>query len=601
MSKQQLLEECDFAGYATRYNVKCGDGRVIKPKAFAHHDGQKVPLVWRHFHDDIDDVLGHGLLEERSDGVYMYGFFNKSEPGKKAKERVDNGDLDSLSIYANELKEVRSVVSHGVLREVSLVLAGKNPGAKIDYVSIQHEDSSDWVDSETEAIITFDEKILSHSALQHEGDTNEDTNMSNDSEETVGEIFDTLSEKQKEAVYVMLALMLDDADNADNVAEQDGLYEEGDYMKHNIFSQNQNSGVIRQKTLALMHDALEVLEVAQKNKTSLKSVWHDYMSSLDETDQALMHAGTYGVGSDRENLEILFPDAVSLNREPRLITRDIAWVKDILSATNHTPFSRVKTVFGDLTPENLRARGYVTGNEKVNDVIAVMKRVTTPQTIYKKNKLDRDDILDVTDFSIVMWLKASMRLLLDEEIARCVFISDGRDAASDDKINETNIRPIYGDDPLFTTYIPLPNDVDTLEFMDAVIGARTSYKGSGSPTLYVGPTMLTAMLLLRDEDGRRMFKTIADLSAELTVSNIKEIPPLDGATREVDEETRELMGILVNLTDYTHGADKGGQVSLFEDFDIDYNQEKYLIETRLSGALTVPKCAVAIEKLPAEA
>lgn len=562
----------DFSGYATKANVKCGDGRVIMPEAFKESNGKVVPLVWQHMHEESTNVLGHALLEHRPDGVYAYCSFNESVQGKNAKLLVQHGDITALSIYANGLVEKSKNVVHGVIREVSLVLAGANPGAVIENVGMAHADGS-VVDLEDEAVIfTSFEGLDYPENIQHA--------ESEDSEETVGDVFNTLSEKQKTAVAAIIAEIMDEeSDEGTKEEVEHSIIDEGEQvMKTNVFD---GSAMEKETRKHLTHDQIRsIFDTAQK-VGSLKAA-------------VLQHAGTYGI----DNIDYLFPDAKTLTNEPSLISRDMEWVPQVINGTRHTPFSRIKTIHADITVETARALGYVKGNLKKEEVFALLRRITTPTTIYKKQKLDRDDIIDITDLDVVAWLKREMRMMLDEEIARALLVGDGRDPVADvdDKIDETHIRPIWKDDDLYAHKVTLASDDTVTEMIDAIITARTNYKGSGSPVLYTTTAFLTSMLLLKDSLGYRIYKTEQELAAALRVSKIVEVPVMDGLVRTEDLTDYKLMGIIVNLRDYALGADKGGQVSMFDDFDIDYNQYKYLMETRLSGALLLPKSALVIEQ-----
>lgn len=568
----------DFSGYATKFNVKCSDGRTILKDAFKHLDGQTVPLVWQHLHSEPSNILGHAILENREDGVYTYGKFNDTDGGKNGKELVKHGDIQALSIYANQLKQKGDVVLHGTIREVSLVLTGANPEARIDNLNFAHSDGSYDVD-ETEALIysgvglDTEEKDMSK---------NEDV-VEHADDETVGDIFESLSDKQKDVVYIMLAKALEGAEEDDDDEEETAKHsdEGGNIMKKNAFDvTEENEGAV------LSHADFQVIIEDAKKNGSLK-------------EAVLAHAGeTYGI----ENIDFLFPDARNLDNPPSFISREMNWVSGVLSGTHHSPFSRIKSTHADITADEARALGYVKGNLKKEEIIKLLKRTTTPTTIYKKQKLDRDDLIDITDLDVVAWLKAEMRMMLDEEIARAILVSDGRDAASEDKINTDNIRPIYNDEDMYAHKVQVANDMATKDLIDEFIRAREHYKGSGSPKLYTTTSVLTDMLLLKDTLGRRLYETKASLAGALMVSDIVEVPVMAGVTRVDDEDASfELLGIVVNLKDYNIGADKGGAVNMFDDFDIDYNQYKYLIETRISGALTKPKSALVFERAAAEA
>lgn len=584
----------DFSGYATKNNLKCTDGRTIMRDAFKHQDGVTVPLVWQHLHNEPSNVLGHATLENREDGVYVYGYLNDSSNAKEAKELVKHNDVSFLSIYANQLIEKAQQVMHGVIREVSLVLSGANPGALIDFVAVQHADG-DVVTSEDEAVIyTGLELVVGE--LQHEEGSEEESEeeaeeLEHADDETVGEVFNTLDEKQKTAVYAIVGQLLEsgDIEHADN----DNSSEQGDIqiMKKNVFD-----GSSTERGSVLSHaDFASILE-AGKDLGSLRRGYEAYVSTLDEEKQTLIHETTYGIGSDRANLELLFPDAQNVTNEPTWIARRMEWVSSVMGGVRHSPFSRIKSLHADITADEARAKGYVTGAQKVEEVFPVLRRITTPTTVYKKQKLDRDDIIDITDFNVVAWLKREMRVMLDEEIARAILVSDGRGAVAD-KISETEIRPIWTDDAVYMHQEVAAFADTTADLIDDFLSMRVEYRGSGSPDCFMAPSLLTAMLLLKDGDSRRMYRTPQELAAELRVRSIIEVPAMEGLVHTPVATEYALRAIVVNLTDYTVGADKGGEINMFDDFDIDYNQQKYLIETRISGALTVPKSALVLEQL----
>ena len=597
----------NFSGYATKNDLLCSDGRIIKQDAFKHQDGEKVPLVWHHLKSDPSNVLGHAILENREDGVYVYGVFNDTESGKNAKALVEHGDVESLSIHANKLKQVINDVVHGMIREVSLVVAGANPGAKIDNVCIVHSDGSEEFD-ETEAII-FGDVPINAEEIDHE--------IKMEEEKTVGEIFNTLTDVQKEVVYGMLGHALetgsskegtDDSmkqsddeegvevpvdegddvkkpsDEGDDITHANNNNDGGDIMKKNVFDGKEEE----RKELTLTHSDVEAIFVKAKKIGSLKEA---VLSHVEE----LNHAGTYGI----DNIDYLFPDAKLVKGKVEFLKRDTEWVSKVLSSTHKSPFSRIKSVVADITADEARAKGYVTAALKAEEVFPLLRRTTTPTTVYKKQKLDRDDIIDITDLNVVTWLKSEMRMMLDEEIARAILVGDGRDVAHADKINESNIRPIYNDDDMYAHKVTLANDATINEVIEAIIRARKEYKGSGTPTFYCTQDVLTDMLLIKDTTGRYIYETVDALAARLRVKEIVEVPVMDGVERVDGDDTHDLLGVIVNLRDYTNGADKGGKVSMFDDFDIDYNQHKYLIEGRMSGALTVPKSALVIEQTQA--
>ena len=575
------MERFDFSGWATKANLKCSDGRTIMKDAFKHNDGQTVPLVWNHQHNDPNEVLGHALLENRDEGVYAYCTFNDTESGKTAKLLVQHGDVNALSIYANQLKQKMSNVLHGNIREVSLVLAGANPGASIDSI-IMHGEESD----EEAIIYTGEEITLAHSSdtKDSEGTKKEDNEMADDikktdGEETVADVFNTLSEKQKTVVYAMIGQALEDAgvtDDDDEDYEDEMEHSEGDdYMKRNVFDNDE------QQNDVLSHAAMETIIGDAKRFGSLK-------------ESFLAHADEYGI----EQIDYLFPEAKTLNNPPEFIKRDTGWVSTVMGAVHHTPFSRIKSVFANITEDEARAKGYIKGNLKKEEVFSLLKRTTTPTTIYKKQKLDRDDVIDITDFDVVAWLKSEMRIMLDEEIARAILIGDGRLSSSDDKINESNIRPVVSDAELYTirqkvSVAANATDDDKAKAMiKSAVKARKNYKGSGNPTFFTTEDWLTNALLLEDAQGHRLYKNDSEVAAAMRVSKIVTVPVMEGVK---GPEGGDLIGIIVNLADYNVGADKGGAVNMFDDFDIDYNQQKYLIETRCSGALIKPYSAIELE------
>ena len=565
-----MRNEYDFSGWATKNGLKCSDGRTIIKDAFKHNDGQTVPLVWNHQHNDPLNILGHAKLENRESGVYAYCKFNDTPAGQNAKELVKHGDVSALSIYANQLKQQGDNVLHGCIREVSLVLAGANPGAFIDSVLAHGENSDD------EAVIYTGENI----ELQHSDDKKGNEKVDNKTEEkekTVQDVFDTLTEEQKNVVYALIGLAIEENQNEDE-KEDDGGEED---MKHNVFDNQTNT-----KEQELTHaDMANVLNDAKR------------YGSLKES--ALQHGIT--------NIDYLFPDFKTMDTPPAFISRDMGWVSKVMGGVHRTPFSRIKSVFANITEEDARAKGYMKGKLKKDEVFSLLKRTTDPQTVYKKQKLDRDDVLDITDFDVVAWLKAEMRMMLDEELARAVLVGDGRLASSDDKIQETHIRPIWTDAELYTINQVMKfargttMEVQAKEFIKQAIKARKNYKGSGNPSLYCSEDILTECLLLEDNNGRIIYDSVEKLATALRVKEIITVPVMENLSREVSGETRNLFGIIVNLSDYNIGADKGGAVNMFDDFDIDYNAQKYLIETRCSGALIRPYSAIAIEAVVAQA
>lgn len=572
------MEKFDFGGWATRNNIRCSDGRTIRKNAFADCDGMEVPLVWNHLHDDPDNVLGHAMLKNEDSGVYAYGKFNDSPSGKLAKELVKNHDVKCLSIYANQLKQNGGDVLHGAIREVSLVLAGANPGAYIDTI-LAHSDDSDEA-----AIINIHEDSdsieLYHSDSKPEGDEKEEKekekmstpnkNSTQSDDKTVKEVFDTLNEEQKTVVYALIGQALEDSQKGGGSAN-----EEEEDMKHNVFDNEMN-----EENDTLIHTGMEVIIKDAKRQGSMR-------------ESFLAHAGEYGI----QNIDYLFPDAKNFTNKPEFVQREMGWVQKVMSGVHHTPFSRIKSMFADITADEARAKGYIKGKMKKEEVFSLLKRTTTPTTIYKKQKMDRDDVIDITDFDVIAWLKSEMRMMLDEEIARAILIGDGRLASDDDHIKTDNIRPIALDEDLYN----IKADVNVATgatgadkakaFIDSVIRSRKDYKGSGNPTLFTTEDLVTECLLLEDKIGHKLYKTEAELATTLRVKEIVTVEVMEGFK---DKEQKEVAGIVVNLADYNVGADKGGEVNMFDDFDIDYNQQKYLIETRCSGALVKPYSAITL-------
>lgn len=570
----------DFSGWATKNNIRCSDGRTILKDAFKQHDGQTVPLVWNHQHNESANVLGHAVLENRDEGVYAYCTFNDTEAGKNAKLLVEHGDVTALSIYANQLKQKGSNVMHGTIREVSLVLAGANPGAFIDSV-IRHGEFCD-----DEAVIYTGEELT----LQHADDPSDKADKKDkkgddevdNNEKTIQDVFDTLNEEQKNVVYALIGQALEDKEMAqsaieenENNIEEDGGEQE---MKHNVFEgrETENNNV-------LSHDAMETILKDAKRYGSLK-------------ESFLAHADSYGI----KDIEWLFPDAKNVNTPPDFIKRDDSYVQKVMRGVHHVPFSRIKSMFADITADQARAKGYIKGNLKKEEVFTLLKRTTTPTTIYKKQKLDRDDVVDITDFDVVAWLKMEMRMMLDEEIARAILVGDGRSSSDDDKINEMNIRPISRDEDLYCVKAPVSVAAKATEdeiakaFIRTVIKSRKEYKGSGSPTLFTTEDVITNCLLLEDKNGRVIYDTVDKLATALRVKEIVPVEVMENAKTMVNNVEKPLMAIMVNLVDYYVGADKGGAINMFDDFDIDYNQQKYLMETRCSGALVKPFSAIAV-------
>ena len=613
------LKGYDFAGWVTRYNVLCTDGRTIKDNSFAHQDGKKVPLVFNHIHDNIREVLGHCILENRpGEGVYGYSFCNSTESGANAKETVAHGDLDAYSIYATRLQEMGGNVFKGNIKEVSLVLSGANPGATIQNVALQHDDGSETVIDE--AVMCFNEAFdeLSHSDEEETEDISEtkdeaseeskepeekseepkeDSELEHaDSEEgsddeTVEDVLETLSPKQKKAVaYVLAQVAAGGEETTTNEGEEE--------MKHHDFDGN----VVDEKNV-LTHSDME--DIISKAKAAKVSSFKDYFKSTCE-ERGFTHADDgidyatdvqdYGVNDP----SFLFPDAKTLDIPPRFIQRDMNWVSTFMSGTKHSPFSRIKSMFADITEDEARARGYIKGTQKFPELIKLLKRVTTPQTVYKMQKFDRDDMIDITDFNLKSWILPEMRMMLNEEIARAALIGDGREDVDPYKIKEDNIRPIYSDASLFTIHAQVTKGTGTPDeviagtaknIRRAILKAKKLYKGSGSLTFFTTEDWKTEMLLIDDGIGHPLYKTEAELATALGVKNIVTVPVMEG----VSSNGKDLIGIAVNLNDYTFGSVAGGNINNFEDFDIDFNQYKFLMETRLCGCLTVPYSAIVLE------
>ena len=575
-----MPKDYDFSGWATRNDIRCSDGRTIKENAFIGNDGKKVPMVWNHQHNSVHDVIGHCMLENRSQGVYAYGYFNDTPSGVNAKNMVMNGDIDQLSIYANNLQQRGGDVLHGTIREVSLVLAGANPGAYIDNV-IMHSDDDDRDDGEA-LIYTGFGIVLSHGEEDDDlsedisGEDNntlahkEDNKVADNKEKTVGDVLDTLNDEQKEVVTALIAKAL-----AEGAPEEDEEGEKKD-MKHNAFSATNED----YEGEVLSHS--EMVEIIGDGKR---------YGSMKES--FLAHGIT--------NIEYLFPDAKNITNEPIAITRKMDWVTKVMNKVHRTPFSKIKSLFADLTEDEARAKGYIKGNLKAEQVFSLLKRTTSPTTVYKKQKLDRDDVIDITDIDVIAFIKTEMRFMLEEEIARAILVGDGRLSSSDDHINTDCIRPIWTDAALYTIPVQLTKaesatpELLAKNFITRVIKARKDYKGSGNPDLWVNEDTLTDILLLEDGIGRRLYPTVNELATTLRVGEIIPVPVMEGLTRTVSNKEYALDGIIVNLNDYNVGADKGGQVNMFDDFDIDYNAQKYLIETRCSGAMIRPYAAMIVE------
>ena len=565
------MKNYDFSGWATKNNLRCSDGRTILRDAFKHNDGQTVPLVWNHQHNDPLNVLGHALLENRETGVYAYCKFNDTEAGKNAKMLVEHGDVTALSIYANQLKQKGGNVEHGVIREVSLVLAGANPGAFIDSI-LRHGEASD----EEGVIYTGETLVLFHAEEQNQNEKKEeDKKVAEGKERTVQDVVDSMTEEQRNVMYALIGQALEGS----NVEHSEINYNGGDdEMKHNVFEQENVNGA----NDTLTHAEMEVILRDAKRYGSLKeSCLQHGIEHIDEPGY-------------------LFPEFKNLNREPEFVGRDMGWVGKVMSGVHRTPFSRIKSLQADIREEDARALGYMKGNLKKEEVFTLLKRTTDPQTVYKKQKLHRDDVLDITDFDVVAFVKKEMRMMLEEEIARAILVGDGRLPDSDDKIMDTHIRSIANEEALYAIHhnVVVEDKSDVEAKAKAMIReslrARKDYKGSGEPTLFCSESVLTEMLLLEDNNGRIIYDSVSKLATAMRVKEIVTVPVMEGAQNK--DKTKNVLGIIVNLRDYNVGADKGGAVSMFEDFDIDYNAQKYLIETRCSGALIKPFSAIVLQE-----
>lgn len=659
----------DFSGWATKANMLCSDGRTILKDAFKDCDGKKVPLMWNHQHNDPSEVLGHAILENREDGVYAYASFNDTENGQLAKALLKHGDIESLSIWANQLKQQGGNVVHGIIREVSLVLAGANPGAFIDSViahsdngldegaeiftgesielfhadedyaesddagevfdnmtdeqkdavyelvgqaledagvtddfesdEFQHSDDYDTYEEENNEM--YDDEMYDDEIVEDEGyedeyeeyddSVDEEEMMHADNDQTVEEVFNSMTDEQKTVVYAMVGQALEDAGVVDDDDEDEG----GNEMKHNVFEDEYG---YEQDTFLCHADQMAILDAAKKDRRSLRETMNDFYGedtilahSIDTTgmETPVGHL-TYGFNDP----SMLFPEYKSLDNMPQWIQRDQTWVSKVMNGVHKSPFSRIKSVFADITENEARAKGYVTGTLKVEEVFSTLRRTTDPQTIYKKQKMDRDNIIDITDFNVVEWIKAEMRVMLNEEVARAILIGDGRSALASDKIKEDHIRPIVSDVPLFNVKVPVTVTKDYRDVIKAIIRARKNYKGSGNPTFFTTENVITEMLLLEDTIGRPLYDTMQALATKLRVKEIVPVEAMEGYKITVDNEQKDLIGVIVNLADYNVGTDKGGEINYFDDFDIDYNQEKYLIETRMSGALVKPFSAMTV-------
>lgn len=582
----------DFSGYATRNGVRCTDGRTIMKDAFRDNDGTTVPLVWQHDHSDPSNILGKVKLENRPDGVYAFGKFNDTPAAQDAKLAVRHGDITAMSIYANHVKQESGLVQHGNIREVSLVLSGANPGAFIDNVSIAHGDETLTLDDE---IVIYSGEEFAHNdseektevspvepeetEFEHKEAPMADTEMKDapkagaeeEGGKTVQQVIDSMTEEQKKVLYALVG-MAAEGEGDDEEVEQS----EGDYGMYNAF-EGDGDNEFRHADEFVSNEFDAVFDEAKRNGRF--------------SDAVIRHAQTYGI----KDINILFPDAQAIRNTPDFYGRRTEWVNTVLNGTQHVPFTRIKSMYADITADEARARGYTLDREhnkrKIDEVFNVLKRVTTPQTVYKKQKLDRDDIIDITSFDVVAWLKQEMRIMLDEEIARAVLVGDGREVSDESKIRTDSIRPIAFDDDVYTIKVDVTDPTDVTAMIDQVTQAQVNYRGSGSPTFFASPSLIAKMMTQRDQLNHRMYSTRNDLASELSVSNIVDVPILDTAK---SEDGKPVLGIIGNLKDYTIGADRGGNVSMFDDFDIDFNQQKYLMETRCSGAITLPKSFIAI-------
>lgn len=593
-------EGCDFTGWATKNDLLCSDGRIIRKNAFAVNDGMKVPLVWNHKGDSVNNILGHAILENRDEGVYAYCYFNDTTSGQDAKKQVVHGDLSALSIWANNLEQKGHEVIRGVIREVSLVKAGANPGAHIESVLAHGMPMEDY-DEEgiffTGASITLshaeDDKGPGKQKKEDDNNGGDGKNIKED-DPSISETMGTLNDQQKRAVAFIVSQVIQDSKSTNNNKK-----EEENEMKHNVFD-----GGSQTKTLS--HADVEQIIKDGKRLGSLKAAVEEHQKEgglLHGIDSTGMETPTGEQTYGFNDPSMLFPDYKSFSNKPEWLSRDMGWVQKIMRGVHHTPFSRVRSLYADITEDEARARGYIKGNQKKTEVFSILKRVTESTTVYKFQKMDRDDIIDITDFDVVAWIKEEMRFMLDEEIARAILIGDGRDGSDESKIPEDHIRPIVSDVPLFNTKVPVTvasdatPDVVASETIDAIVRARKNYKGSGSPSFYTTEDIITEMLLLKDAVGHRLYKTEAELATALRVKEIVPVEPMSGYQIEDSTKTkRDLIGIIVNIADYNVGTDKGGEVSLFDDFDLNFNKYEYLIEARMSGALTKPFSALTIYK-----
>lgn len=557
----------DFDGWATVANVKCSDGRVIARQAFEQNDGAVVPLVWQHGHDNVTNVLGHAQLEKKPEGVYAYGFFNGSDQAVHARELIEHGDVTSLSIFANHLKQDGNIVRHGNIVEVSLVLKGANPKATIENVSMAHGEGEGY-----SAIIKMGDGDAIHEDFEGSEESDDSEDESPNGDKTIGEVLSTLTEEQMEAVNYLIAAAIDaESEDSEETNEENN---EGDDMKHNVFE-----GDNKESKNVLSHaDFAELVETAKRNNSTL----------LEE----LRHAD-YGI----ENIGYLFPDAKSISDEPMFLDRDQSWVSVVMNGTKHSPFSRIKSIFADVRDDKARAKGYAKkAQKKTDEVIKLLTRTTSPTTIYKKQRLDRDDIVDITDFNVVAWLKAEMKGKLSEEIARAILIGDGRQMTDPDRVDDEAIRPIIKENDLYAIHKSLEANTTDETLVDDIVMASADLEGSGSPTLFISKKRLVRMLLLKDKNGRRIYDTEAALAGALGVTKIVTVPQFDGLEHELKGATHELLGIVVDLRDYTIGSNAGAELGMAETFDLDFNQYKYLAETRLSGSLTAPYSALTISR-----
>ena len=631
-SRNALAHSCDFSGWASRNNLRCSDGRVIKKDAFKLSDGVKVPLVWNHQHNSPEDVLGHAILENRDEGLYAYCFFNDTENGERAKKQVQHGDVEAMSVWANQLQQIGSDVIHGVVREVSLVLAGANPGAFIESV-LQHGEPMDDYDeegifySDTNIILSHSDKSKKEAGNSDESDKGSPDN--DDDNETVEDVIGTLNEKQKKAVAYIVREAVKETGNSDESdkgspdndddekqKESAKKKKEDDEMKHNVFESAQRANYLSHsdittiiedgKRLGSMRQAVQyhmeegVLAHSEDVETGMGNVSDVSTGSTPSGINVGMTTATGTSTYGFNDPSMLFPDYKALNSQPEFISRNMGWVQKVMSGVHRTPFSRIKSVYANITEEEARAKGYIKGKQKKTEVFTTLKRTTSPTTVYKLQKMDRDDVIDITDFDVIAWIKAEMRMMLDEEIARAILIGDGRLSDAEDHIPEENVRPIAKDVALFNTVISVDvassattADIAS-ETIDTIIRGRKKYKGSGNPTCFTTEDVLTEMLLLKDTTGRRLYKTEEELATALRVKEIVTVEPMEGCNIEHNTKQMPLLAIIVNLSDYNVGCDKGGEVNLFDDFDLDFNKYTYLIETRISGALVKPFSALTI-------